>query len=140
MAACARMILAGFGQHLLESNLRVLLKTRASTGTHPINFRNLESLGLEAIWPFPATMADMRDLLADGIPVVVFVWTGALKHWPPTAGVDYLHALVVVGFTQTSVTLHDPKLANGPIEMPFEDFSTAWTLADHLIAYLRPRR
>ena len=37
MAACARMILAGLGQHLPESNLRVILKTRASTGTHPIN-------------------------------------------------------------------------------------------------------
>lgn len=134
------MILARLGQDLAEAELRALLKTRPSTGTHPINFRNLETLGVEVVWPYPATLADVRRLVEAGIPVVVFLWTAALKYWPPAGGIDYLHTAVVAGFTETGLLLHDPKLATGPTEISIAEFLEAWKLADHLIAYIQPRK
>jgi hypothetical protein len=134
------MILAVLGQDLPEAQLRMILKTRAWSGTHPANFRNLETLGVEAVWPYPAALADVRQLVEANIPVIVFLWTGALKHWAATEGVDYLHAAVVAGFTEQGLLVHDPKLPDGPTEISAADFSEAWKLADHLIAYIRPQK
>ncbi len=140
LPACARMILAGLGQDLPESRLRALLKTRASVGTHPIHFRNLDALGVEAVWPYPASLSDVRQLVERGLPVIVFLWTGVLRHWPPTSGVDYLHTAIVIGFSATGPLIHDPKLDYGPIEIVSETFSEAWASAGNLIAYIRPRQ
>lgn len=140
VAASAKMILAALGHDLAEADIRRILKTRAWSGTHPINFRNLETLGVEAVWPYPVTLADVRQLVENNTPVVVFLWTGALKHWPDTQGIDYLHSVVVVGFTENGVLLHDPKLTDGPTEISVHDFSEAWKLAGHLIAHIHPRK
>lgn len=137
LPACARMILAAFGREVPEAELRQLLKTRASVGTHTLHFRNLDAVGFEADWPYPSTLNDVRDHVERGLPVVVFLWTGALKHWPETAGVDYLHTAVAVGFTDDGILLHDPKFLDGPTEIPLEDFLEAWRLADHMIALIR---
>ncbi len=79
----------------------------------------------------------MRRLVEGGAPVIAFLWTGALKHWPAAEGVDYLHAAVVVGFTEAGILLNDPKLPDGPTEIPVADLVEAWKLADHLVAYIR---
>ena len=133
------MMLAGLGHTLPEAQLRAVLKTRPGVGTHPINLRRLEVYGVDVAWPYPATLADVRGLIERGVPVMAFVWTGALKYWPPTNGVDYLHAVVIVGLSDTGVLLHDPKLSSGPLEVSSEDFSAAWMLADQLIAHIEPR-
>ena len=139
LAACARMVLAFYRIETSETELRRLLKTRPGIGTHPIHFRNLESLCVIATWPYPGTRDAIKRLVEDSQPVIAFVWTGALRDVEETNAIDYLHTVVVVGFSATSILVHDPRLDVGPIEIPLLVFENAWKFADHLIAVISPR-
>ncbi|MBI3913049.1 MAG: C39 family peptidase [Chloroflexi bacterium] len=138
VAACARMVLAFYGKPISEAELRRILKTRPGIGTHPIHLRNLESLGVAATWPYPSTSAELQQLVDAGHPIIAFVWTGSLRDYTETEGIDYLHTVVVVGFSDPSVLVHDPRLTTGPIEIPRTVFADAWKYADHLIAVISP--
>jgi ABC-type bacteriocin/lantibiotic exporter with double-glycine peptidase domain len=133
------MILALYHRDTSEAELRRLLKTRPGVGTHPLHFRNLETLGVVAAWPYPGTLDEVKRLVENGKPVIAFVWTGALREVKDTEGIDYLHALVVVGFAETTVFIHDPRLTHGPTEIPLSVFENAWKYADHLLAIISPR-
>lgn len=139
LAACVRMVLAYHHIELTEADLRRLLKTRPGIGTHPVHLRNLESLGVASTWPYPSTLDELKRSVEGGQPVIAFVWTGALRDVKDTEGIDYLHTVVVVGFSETAVLVHDPRLANGPTEISLRVFENAWKYADHLIAVIAPR-
>lgn len=134
VAACARMVLGLYGIERTETELRQLLKTRPGIGTHPIHLRNLESLGVDATWPYPGTLDELRQIIERGIPVIAFVWTGALQSIVDSEGADYLHTIVIVGFSESGILIHDPRLDTGPVEISVSVFGNAWKYADHLIA------
>ncbi len=133
------MILAFYRIDVSEAALRHLLKTRPGIGTHPIHFRNLESLGVTATWPYPSSLDEIKQAVDSRKPVIAFVWTGALRDVRDTEGIDYLHSMVVVGFSEPGVFVHDPRLASGPTEISLSVFENAWKYADHLIAAITPR-
>ncbi len=130
------MVLAYYRIDIAEPELRRLLKTRPSVGTHPIHLRNLQALGVSSSLPYPSTLTDLKALVDSGTPVIAFVWTAPLRDVSDTEGIDYLHAVIVVGFTAKDVLVHDPRLSDGPTQIPLKTFQDAWKYADHLIAVI----
>lgn len=133
LAACVRMLLAFCKMEVPESDLRRILRVKPFSGAHPINLMHLSELGFRG-WSHFATLADLKERIGNGLPCTVFLWTGCLSHFADTEGVDYLHAVVVVGFSTAGVLVHDPKLSHGPIEIPLVEFEEAWQYSRQLIA------
>lgn len=138
LAACVVMALAHHHVELPEADVRQILKTKPYSGAHPINLLQLGELGFDA-WPYEGTTAELKLRIASGLPVIVFLWTGALRHWQERGGVDYLHSVVVVGVTDATVLLHDPALPDGPVELPWDEFRDAWQYSRQMMAVIQPR-
>lgn len=134
LAACARMLLAAHGIEKSEAQLRRLLKTRASVGTHPVNLLRLEQFDLAVTWPRAASLDDLRTQVESNKPCIVFVWSSDLLYWEEVDDIGYLHAVIVAGFSETGVLVHDPALPDGPTEVPVSDFLRAWKRSGHLVA------
>lgn len=136
--ACVVMVLSRWQVEVAETEVRRIIKTKPYSGTHPVNLLRLGELGLHA-WPFEGTVDNLRQRVSSGTPVIVFLWTGALQHWIEREGVDYLHAVVVVGWAETAVWAHDPILPEGPIEIAWAEFKDAWQYSRHMMAVVEPR-
>lgn len=102
LAACVVMILSSWQIEVTEAEVRRIIRTKPYSGAHPVNLLRLGELGFLG-WPFEGTVDDLQQRLDRGIPLIAFLWTGSLAYWAEKAGVDYLHAVVVVGWTETSV-------------------------------------
>lgn len=137
LAACVVMLLSNLRIDVTEAEVRRIIKTKPHAGAHPINLQRLSELGLMA-WPFEGTVDDLRHRLESDMPVIAFLWTGALTYWATYMGVDYLHAVVVVGLTETSVWIHDPALPGGPTEISLIEFKDAWQYSRHTLAVIEP--
>jgi predicted double-glycine peptidase len=127
------MILAFWEIEAPESDLRRILRVKPFSGAHPINLMYLSELGFRG-WSYFATLADLEERIGNGLPCIVFLWTECLSHFADTEGVDYLHAVAVVGFSATGILVQDPKLSHGPIEIPLAEFEEAWQYSRQLIA------
>jgi predicted double-glycine peptidase len=120
-----------------EADVRRILKTRPYAGAHPINLLRLNELGYTG-WPFEGTEQDLRQRVAAGQPVIVFLWTAALRHWADRGGVDYQHTVVVVGWDDAGVLVHDPMLSHGPTEVSWPGFREAWRYTRQMTAVIEP--
>ena len=114
---------------------RRILKTKPYSGTHPVNLLRLSDLGFDA-WPYESTEAELRQRISSGLPVIAFLWTGALKHWTSLGGVDYIHTVVVVGCTETMISVHDPFMSSGPIEISWVEFKESWQYSRQMMAVI----
>ncbi len=137
LAACVVMALSHVGVSVPEAEVRRILKTRPYAGAHPINLLRLSELGYVG-WPFEGTEQDLRQRIAAGQPVIVFLWTAVLRHWANRGGIDYQHTVVVVGWDDASVFVHDPILQYGPIELAWPEFRDAWRYTRQMMAVLEP--
>jgi plasmid stability protein len=77
MAACVRMVLAQHGRSVPEADLRQLLGTKLS-GTAARNLTAVASLGFD-VQLTPSNLTHLRDVLAAGLPPIVFLNTGSLN-------------------------------------------------------------
>jgi hypothetical protein len=48
-----------------------------------------------------------------------------------------MHAVVVVGFGEDTVLVNDPAHEDEPIEVPLDEFATAWGIADQVMIVIR---
>ncbi|HRI56686.1 MAG TPA: cysteine peptidase family C39 domain-containing protein [Anaerolineae bacterium] len=133
------MVLAYHGAAMPEADVRRILKTKPHSGAHPINLLKLSDYGFDA-WPFEGTSVALKQHVLDGLPVIVFLWTGSLHHWAQLGGVDYLHSVVVVGFDDAMVMIHDPALPGGPVELSWSEFGDAWRYSRQMMAVIEPHR
>ncbi len=117
--------------------MRRLLKTKPHSGTHPINLINLSELGFAA-WPIEGTRKTLQTHLDQRTPVLVFLWTGVLDYWREQVGVDYLHTVVVVGYSKTTFWIHDPVLPDGPISLNSAEFDEAWQYSRQMMVVIKP--
>lgn len=138
LAACVVMVLARWQVEVAEAEVRRVIKTKLYSGPHPVNLLRLSELGFRA-WPFEGTVDGLQQRVRSGMPAIVFLWTGGLEYWVEREGEDYLHAVVVVGWTETSVWAHDPVLREGPTEIPWAEFKDAWRYSRHMMATIEPR-
>lgn len=139
LAACVVMILGFHHVEMAESDARRLLRTKPYSGAHPINLLQLSEFGFDA-WPYEGTVAELKQRVHGGVPMIAFVWTGSLRYWAKTGGVDYLHAVVVVGFDETTVSIHDPAMQDGPMGLPWSEFKDAWQYSRQMMALIEHRR
>jgi ABC-type bacteriocin/lantibiotic exporter with double-glycine peptidase domain len=137
LAACVVMVLAHWQVELIESEVRRIIRTKPHSGTHPMNLISLGDLGFKA-WPYEGTEYELRQRIASDEPVIVFLWTGVLQHWANQEGVDYLHTVIVVGWNDDVVFVHDPALPNAPIEITWSEFKDAWQYSRQMMAVIVP--
>jgi ABC-type bacteriocin/lantibiotic exporter with double-glycine peptidase domain len=120
--ASIRMVLGYLGIEQSELEIGTLIQSDQE-GTSVMNIELLT----EADWGV-TVMTDAPDFqqlkhyLDQGTPVIAAVWTGALPYWTRNRP----HAVVIVGYDENEVYLNDPKFANAPQRVTWEDFSKAW--------------
>ncbi len=137
LAACVVMALAYWQIEMSETEVRRIIRTKPYSGTHPVNLINLGDLGFDA-WPYEGTEYELRQRIASGEPVIVFLWTGVLQHWADREGIDYQHTVIIAGWSDDAVLVHDPVLPDGPIEIPWAEFSDAWRYSRQMMAVVVP--
>ncbi len=125
MPACAQMVLAFLGIAQTERELRRLLKTKAY-GTSVLNVRYLETLNVTTHL-LSGTLEELRSAVENDRPAIVLLWTGVLNHWASENAIDYLHAVVVIGFETENLLVNDPAFESHPISVPREKFLEAWS-------------
>ena len=139
LAACVVMALAYWQLEISEADVRRILRTRPYSGTHPVNLIHLGDLGFDA-WPYEGTEQELRQRIANGEPVIVFLWTGVLRHWVDREGIDYQHTVIVAGWNDDAVLVYDPALSVGPIEVPWAEFNDAWRYSRQMMAVVVPSK
>jgi len=137
LPACVRMVLTFLNVEQTESELRRLLRTRVY-GTSVLNVRWLETLGLE-VQLLSGTLDEIRSAIANGQPVVVFLWTGELSHWQSEDSVDYLHAVVVIGFDEAHLLVNDPAYTTHPVSILRQEFLETWSYSRQTMILLEKR-
>lgn len=129
LPACVRMALAFYGTYKPEDGLRHLFKTKGF-GTHVFNVMlNLPALGYTATVE-TGTLYDIRQLITQGRPGIVHLWTEWLSYWKPTI---VMHSVVVVGFDEDIILVNDPAFQDAPQRVPMGEFLRAWAAADHIL-------
>ena len=134
VAAYVRMVLAHYGEMRSEADLRTLLDTQA-TGTRAGNMMRLSGPAFE-VYLRSSNLAELRSLLADNQPAIVFLQTGALEYW----SMDIFHTAVLTGLDAATAALHDPYFATAPQTTPLQTFEKAWGKTGQLTAFIRPRK
>ncbi len=137
LAACVVMALAYWQLEVSEAQVRRIIRTKPYSGMHPVNLINLSALGFDA-WPYEGTEYELRQRIVNDEPVIVFLWTGVLRHWADQEGIDYQHTVVVAGWSDDAVFVHDPILPDGPIEILWTEFSDAWRYSRQMMAVVVP--
>jgi ABC-type bacteriocin/lantibiotic exporter with double-glycine peptidase domain len=131
--ACARMVLAYFGSHHTEAELRALMRTDPN-GT-PVR-RLTELTQLEFDVDFVTTdIAGLADYLTLGLPPIALLKTASLPYWPESCN----HVAVVVGVDDSWVYLNDPYFDSAPQQVSHSDFLLAWSPYAGMVAIMRPR-
>ena len=108
VAACARMVLAHYGDVRTEADLRRLLDTQP-TGTRAGNLMRLSGVAFETQLR-ASNLLEMQKVLADNQPTILFLKTGSLGYW----SMDIFHTAVLVGIDDQTVALNDPYFATAP--------------------------
>jgi hypothetical protein len=134
VAACARIVLAHYGDVRTEAELRLLLDAQP-TGTPARNVMRLSGSAFE-VYLRPSNMPALQQALAAGQPPIVFVQTGPLGYW----SMDIFHTAVLTGLDAVTAALHDPYFATAPQTTSLNAFEKAWALTGQLTAFLRPRK
>ena len=134
VAACARMVLAHYGDLRAEAELRTLLDTQP-TGTRAGNVMRLSSPDFE-VYLRPSNLLELQQVLAANQPPIVFLQTGTLEYW----SMDIFHTAVLVGIDATTVALNDPYFATAPQTTSLQSFEKAWAQTGQFTAFIRPRK
>jgi ABC-type bacteriocin/lantibiotic exporter with double-glycine peptidase domain len=134
VAACARMVLAHYGDIRTESELRSLLDTRP-TGTRAGNLMRLSGPALE-VYLRPSNLVELEKSLTANQPPIVFLKTGSLEYWT----VDIFHTVVLVGVDSPTTALFDPYFATTPQNTSLQSFEKSWAQTGQFTAFLRPRQ
>jgi ABC-type bacteriocin/lantibiotic exporter with double-glycine peptidase domain len=124
------MILTYLGIQVEYDTIVHLLKVR-SFGASGQNLKYLAALGV-AVSYREGSVEELSAYCLQGYPCIVLVRTGELTYWSyPTD-----HAVVVVGFDEQQVYVHDPAFVNAPIAISKVAFELAWMDFDYRYALI----
>lgn len=131
LAASASMVLGYL--HIPVDYTRLLRLLRVGPiGTSFGNLAELGRLGI-AVLIDNGTSADLRQFLASGLPVIVFLDTAELAYWR-YEHTD--HAAVVIGMDEQNVSINDPEFREAPQVCSIGEFELAWLEKDNLFAVI----
>lgn len=98
--AVVQTILGYFGKKMSQRRLAILLKTNARTGTSTTALvRGIRNFGFHATAHYQGSLEEIRHSLRQHIPVMV-------NYQEPEKNEG--HFALVVGFSRSSIFLHDP--------------------------------
>jgi ABC-type bacteriocin/lantibiotic exporter with double-glycine peptidase domain len=133
LPACAQMALAYLGITRSQQDIGRTLKVRREFGVPASQVVALQTREIAVQYHVEGTLTDLRNWLAEQVPLIVFIQAGELPHW---TGRRFQHAVLVTGMDNETVLLHDPALAEGPTSVPISDFLLAWDEMDHRFAVI----
>jgi ABC-type bacteriocin/lantibiotic exporter with double-glycine peptidase domain len=123
VAACLRMVLASFGQHHSESDIRRLLGNPRFGITLRQAADRLRAAGSVTRWHADWGLDDIRDCLRDGAYPIVGIERRFFGH--PSA----THAVVITAVQRVEVKMLDPLLGPTPQIPRIATFAAAWRSA-----------
>jgi ABC-type bacteriocin/lantibiotic exporter with double-glycine peptidase domain len=126
------MVLAFFGSHHTEGELRALMRTDPN-GTPVRRLAELTHLGFDV--DFVTTDVGLANYLTLGLPPIALLETAALPYWAQSCN----HVAVVVGVDDSWVYLNDPSCDSAPQQVSHSDFLLAWSPYAGMVAIVRPR-
>lgn len=132
LESCVCMVLSYLGHSVTEDSVAQLFDS-TPFGTPSSRVKRLKHWGYQVNYR-SATVADLADWLAAGLPVIAFVHTTFLDYWQ----VQTPHAVVVVGLDEDHVYIHDPAFAEAPQKCAIDGFIAAWIEMDEVVAVLEP--
>ncbi len=132
LAACVHMALTYIGIIRSQRELNHLLGLM-STGTPASRVLLLSQLGVSVQYQ-SANEQILQSSIDHGTPPIVFLFTGDLPYW----NANLRHAVVVVGYSDTHVSLNDPAFPDSPKEVSWGDFMLAWSEFDYRCALITP--
>ncbi len=124
------MVLTYLGVQVEYDTILRLLRVK-SFGASGQNLKYLSSLGVTVTYR-EGSLEELKHHWQNGYPCIVLVRTAELPHW--TYATD--HAIVVIGFEDQQVHVHDPAFAAAPIAIPLTAFELAWMDFDYRYAVL----
>lgn len=124
LPACLRMIFAYRGDPVSEATMASRLGT-TPFGTPLSNAKRLQTRHVD-VNLVSLTAEQLKDLLRQGTPVIVRVWTEMLTYWNQ----DTSHVAVIVGFDEELVYLNDPAFTRAPQTVIWDGFLAAWAEFD----------
>ncbi len=132
LPACVRMVLAYYGHSVAERELATILGTQSFGG--PISHvTQLQQWGYHVTY-HPITIIELKSYLDEGIPVIAWVWTGMLTY----ADKETSHVVVVTGYDDNHVFLHDPAMTKAPQVVVWDSFLAAWAEYDEKAVVVKP--
>jgi ABC-type bacteriocin/lantibiotic exporter with double-glycine peptidase domain len=133
LISCSQMVLAYLGIPCTYEWLSKTLETTA-IGTPFFHVEKLgEALGVVVATGVHATLAQFEPLLESGLPVLATVDSDAAQYWPHYAN----HVVVIVGFNDHEVYVHNPALDKAPQIIEMNTFLWAWSRRDYEYAVIR---
>ena len=120
VAACLRMVLAAFGQHLSESTIRRVLGNPRFGTTLTQAAERLLAAGAVAQWHADWGLDDVRDSLRNGVYPIVGIERRFFGH--PSA----THAVVITAVHEETVEMLDPLIGPAPHIPHSATFAAAW--------------
>ena len=131
LPACVCMVAAYLEQPLLQEDVARWLDTQY-LGTPASRVQRLTQRGFSVIYR-EGSLNEVRRLLDEGVPPIVFVQAGELSYWD----VDTWHALVLVGIDEGTVQALDPMHGEHPVKIEIDELMLAWSHFDYKYAALQ---
>ena len=106
LPACVRMVMAFHGAEKSVMEIRRLLKTKLG-GTNPLNVTHLREWNFEATVSF-SNLDELQNHLFQEQPAIALPWSGELSYWDSAVYLDFLHAVVIIGYDAENILINDP--------------------------------
>jgi ABC-type bacteriocin/lantibiotic exporter with double-glycine peptidase domain len=132
LIACAQMVLSYLGIERDEEWLWRRL-TVGSVTPFPQLSNLADTLGLVIEVHTGGRLEQFGPSIASGLPVIVTVDADDPQYWPYVRH----HAVVVVGFDDQHVFVHDPAQPAGPLAVDIGTFLLAWSRRDFQYSVIR---
>ncbi len=130
LPACARMVLATFGDHRSEAELARIMGSY-EFGTPANRITRLEKIGYQVQYR-SFSLDELQIHLEQESRCIVFVYAGFLAY----ADFEGFHALVLTAVDPENITLLDPASNESPTVLSVDEFLLAWEEFDSLAAII----
>jgi hypothetical protein len=125
------MLLARFGISVSQQELNQLFEL-TPLGVPLSRLTRLERYGFQIAIHRDGDWDALRQAIDQDIPSIVFVRTQELSYWTQ----DTQHALLVSGYDDPDVLLHDPYFPEAPQRVLADEFMLAWDEFDNVYAHI----
>ena len=132
LVACCKMVLDYLGITKSEAWLWHRLSSGDVT-PFPTVAKLADELGLTVEVAYWGSLTTFGAYIESGLPILVAVNADDPKDWPYVSN----HAVVVIGFDDQHVFVHDPAQPETPLEISIASFLLAWSNRDYEYAVIR---